>query len=518
MAQYSHYTVKAGDTLSGIANDNGMSVGELVTLNAIADPDRIAAGRVLNVRRLTPSRYVVRKGDSVSVIAAHFGIPAKALADANGISNPNILIAGTQLLIPVRVDTSHSAFATTADVPRPGAAVRAAAAIARRSVRARSAGLCYRYVKRALLAGGAVDHYLGGVAACEAGPLLEREGFVDILGLAGAGIASPYDAPTGAVIVYKATATATDRNRIYGHIEIRTDDGFASDYFSASARTGAASNGLTLVSPRGRAVSGIYVKADEPPALQPMPAPSAGTVSVLSPDEPWNVQNLVLPAVNGKYAGSIVEAARRCGIAAPAIAAIIDAEAARIAGTGQWDANSRAATSSATGLTQFVDATWRGEARRPGSVLNAEARAAGYLDDESAIVDDARLLAMRLNPRIAILAAADFAACNLGILRRSGFFGEPSALAKLAYLAHHEGPRRAILFLRGDMAYVSDALFRANVPQAERRRALLADAKGQKGIAYRRWLGDYIDEKIDVRRFMGRAAHIVVPPLSDLFA
>jgi LysM repeat protein len=41
------YTVRPGDTLSGIANLNGSTVAELAQLNRIANPDRIYAGQVL---------------------------------------------------------------------------------------------------------------------------------------------------------------------------------------------------------------------------------------------------------------------------------------------------------------------------------------------------------------------------------------------------------------------------------------------------------------------------------------
>ena len=126
---------------------------------------------------------------------------------------------------------------------------------------ARSSGYCYRYVKQALQAAGAVPDYLPGAAAKDAGPHLERRGFVNLLDRPGSGIASPYDAPVGAVIVYGAAPGATDRNARYGHIEIRTRDGFASDYFSPNARTGPAANGLEG---RGRVVTARYASRGGP--------------------------------------------------------------------------------------------------------------------------------------------------------------------------------------------------------------------------------------------------------------
>jgi hypothetical protein len=202
------------------------------------------------------------------------------------------------------------------------------------------------------------------------------------------------------------------------------------------------------------------------------------------------------------------------------IAAIIDAEAAKIRGTGQWDANSKASTSSATGLTQFLDATWRGEAQRSGGILNMEAKELGVVNASNQIVDKARLLKMRFDPRLAILAGADYAKRNLSIMRQAGVLPErvdPAGMAKLAYLAHHEGPQGAVRCLKGDMGYVTDKLFAANVVDAARRTRYINAAGGDKGLGYRRWLTEYIDGNIDVTKFMVSTAGVTVPKLQSFF-
>ena len=524
MAEYSQHVVKSGETLGKIAATNGTTIGELVALNGLSNPDLIRVGQILNIRRASDTTYVVRKGDSLSAIAAHYGVTVEALVAANGIENPNVISAGAELAIPTGTPSIYAVPVTThapapsGSFPVPGSKSIASAKIARASVLSKSIGKCYRYVKRALLAGGAVDHYLGGVAAVEAGPLLIKQGFVDILGLAQAGIKSPYDAPVGAVIVYKATPGATDKNRIYGHIEIRTEDGFASDYFSPRARTGARDNGLVSNSSSGRAVLGVFVKPEVAAVASPLivsqPSP------VVADGNPFGAGNLLLPTVNGKYAGAILEAATRTGIAPQTIAAIINSEAAKIPATGQWNANSKASTSTATGLTQFINSTWRGEAVRSGGLLNDEAKRLGVVNASNAIVDDARLLAMRLDPRVSILAGADYAIANLVILRNAGALPvtlDPAGTAKLAYLAHHEGPNRATRFLRGQMGYVTDGILAANVPNAARRQELLDAAGGDRGVAYRTWFAGYVDRNVDIRQFMADKTGVTIPNLAAFF-
>ena len=78
---------------------------------------------------------------------------------------------------------------------------------------------CWRYVKNALLQAGAVAAYPATNYSCQAGTeLTSRYGFVQLP------IHDPYSAPVGAVLVYG--------DRGAGHVEIRTEHGFASDYRS----------------------------------------------------------------------------------------------------------------------------------------------------------------------------------------------------------------------------------------------------------------------------------------------
>jgi len=81
---------------------------------------------------------------------------------------------------------------------------------------------CWQYVKNALLEAGAVGRYPATNYAYEAGSELTcHHGFVRLP------IHNPYRAPVGAVLVYRGGNA--------GHVEIRTERGFASDYHSAWA-------------------------------------------------------------------------------------------------------------------------------------------------------------------------------------------------------------------------------------------------------------------------------------------
>ena len=98
--------------------------------------------------------------------------------------------------------------------------LRQAATIAEERAHAHSREQCWHYVKEALLASGAVNSYPTTVNAKDAASeLVNKYGFRKM------SVRDPYKAPVGSVLVYNNKKGA-------GHVEIRTKDGFASDFRS----------------------------------------------------------------------------------------------------------------------------------------------------------------------------------------------------------------------------------------------------------------------------------------------
>ncbi|MDP9254700.1 MAG: hypothetical protein M3O66_07180 [Verrucomicrobiota bacterium] len=96
-----------------------------------------------------------------------------------------------------------------------------AATIADERAHAHSKSRCWRSVKEALLASGAVSSYPKTALAKQAGEELVRDyGFKKLP------ISNPYAAPVGSVLVYYKGRTQP------GHVEIRTKNGFVSDFRS----------------------------------------------------------------------------------------------------------------------------------------------------------------------------------------------------------------------------------------------------------------------------------------------
>jgi hypothetical protein len=98
--------------------------------------------------------------------------------------------------------------------------LRKAATIAEERARAHSLSKCWHYVKEALVAAGVVKSRPQTTLAKQAGQeLVKNYGFKKLP------VTNPYEAPVGSVLVY-------DAKRAAGHVEIRTENGFASDFRS----------------------------------------------------------------------------------------------------------------------------------------------------------------------------------------------------------------------------------------------------------------------------------------------
>jgi peptidoglycan hydrolase-like protein with peptidoglycan-binding domain len=234
-----------------------------------------------------------------------------------------------------------------------------------------------------------------------------------------------------------------------------------------------------------------------PPASDPGTAPAEDDL-VLGP--------------NDRYRAALLQAQSITSIDAAALAALIDAEAAKIAGgadAGVWDAKSSNSSTSAVGLTQFLESTWCDMACRPGKVLNKAARQNNMVTSNNQLVANMRkaLLALRFDPTMSIVTAAEYGFDNLNALIKDQLV-ESSAgdddRAWHIYLAHHEGLAGAEHFLRNDETVPFSKLVQ-QVGTARANQLVLA-AGGDVTIAYRKWLTDFMEQKIQPSRFrMGKA-------------
>lgn len=248
---------------------------------------------------------------------------------------------------------------------------------------------------------------------------------------------------------------------------------------------------------------------------------------------------------NKKFKDAIYKAADKSGMPPESIASVMNAEAAKKK-DGSWDPDSASTSSSAQGLTQFLDGTWLGMATTPGTALNQAAVDKGYVNatklknggtkysvDKGSKQD---LLDMRTDPDMSIMTGAEYDMQTYKSLERAGLTKDnPTATesAQYMYAGHHEGPRDAKYFYgetkQNDADWCKTQLdkfgskertaayagqedstvawnnyytkkFNAQVGSKEAKKLIDAEG-GDATAAYKKWFQGYMDKKITPDKF-----------------
>ena len=118
-------TVRSGETLSDIANRYGVSVGTLMRMNGIRNPDLVQAGSRLQVPGPTVTagsgRHRVNSGETLSSIASRYQVRSRDLMALNNLRNANHVEVGQTLRLPSNAVMPRPAFKPVAVTPIPGA-------------------------------------------------------------------------------------------------------------------------------------------------------------------------------------------------------------------------------------------------------------------------------------------------------------------------------------------------------------------------------------------------------------
>jgi LysM repeat protein len=115
------YTVKAGDSLSGIATRHQVKLGALLAANGMTVTSVILPGQTLNLpagavapsggnpsapsNASTAGSYTVKAGDSLSRIASRHGVKLGALLAANNLAITSLITPGMTLALPAGATT-----------------------------------------------------------------------------------------------------------------------------------------------------------------------------------------------------------------------------------------------------------------------------------------------------------------------------------------------------------------------------------------------------------------------------
>ncbi|WP_250471227.1 M23 family metallopeptidase [Caballeronia sp. GAFFF1] len=218
----------------------------------------------------------------------------------------------------------------------------------------------------------------------------------------------------------------------------------------------------------------------------------------------YTESNLRLLPANEKYRALIIAAGQKYSLTPQSIAALIDAEAARSKDGGWREDSNESSPDKAQGLAQFFRAAWTDVFNMQISLLCQDCKTMGK----------EQWMKKRLEAKYAIDGAAAYACLNLrNFASATGFDVEglaPEDKAKIAYLVHHEGLTGARRLVQGfPEPYTNEkALARLELQMGASGDAsrYVEQYRGNSVEAYKGWLFDYIDKKINVQHFTVQGA------------
>lgn len=94
------YTVAAGDTVSGIASANGVTVNTILWANDLDNVDAIKPGDQIFILPVVGFNYLVKQGDTIDTIATKYKADRSRIIAYNGLPANGELTSGEEIVIP----------------------------------------------------------------------------------------------------------------------------------------------------------------------------------------------------------------------------------------------------------------------------------------------------------------------------------------------------------------------------------------------------------------------------------
>jgi murein DD-endopeptidase MepM/ murein hydrolase activator NlpD len=96
---WKEYRVQKGDTLSEIAQAQKRSMGTLIASNSITNARRLREGEILRIPNMDGIPYTVKAGDSLSGISGSSSVPLRVILDVNNLES-DVITPGMSLFLP----------------------------------------------------------------------------------------------------------------------------------------------------------------------------------------------------------------------------------------------------------------------------------------------------------------------------------------------------------------------------------------------------------------------------------
>lgn len=98
--QISIYTVRKGDTISGVAEMFGVSDATIRAANGLSLRESLREGQVLTILPFSGREHTIKKGDTITTIAKKYSVSKKDILAVNNMEAEDSLSIGDTLLVP----------------------------------------------------------------------------------------------------------------------------------------------------------------------------------------------------------------------------------------------------------------------------------------------------------------------------------------------------------------------------------------------------------------------------------
>ncbi len=124
------YTVKPGDTVSGIATANDVTVNTILWANDLDNVDSIKPGDQIFILPVAGFNYVVKSGDTLDTITSKYKADRSRIISYNGLPANGELSIGEEIVIPDGVKEEAPPVPTTTGLARREYATQSGAGVA----------------------------------------------------------------------------------------------------------------------------------------------------------------------------------------------------------------------------------------------------------------------------------------------------------------------------------------------------------------------------------------------------
>jgi LysM repeat protein len=105
--EWLNYRVRKGDTIESISGQFGVSVDAIIVCNDLRNVRNLQVGNEMRIPNMDGAVYMVKAGDTITGIANTYHVPEEVIRDVNNISGGTLKIGETLFIPSANTNMNH---------------------------------------------------------------------------------------------------------------------------------------------------------------------------------------------------------------------------------------------------------------------------------------------------------------------------------------------------------------------------------------------------------------------------